>query len=559
MTNKIKGSHPAAAGALVESPNMPPPAARPSRKQVVLEEDDWTQKLEAIIERDYFPDLHRLENRLEWLEARNSGDLHKMQAAAANIEARMSQRRNSSVIHTPTATPQVGTPGFSEPAATPQTVTASPHPSLTINPSPTAHTTPTNKTSRQASGAQASTSASDAAPKMSLDSFTSRHTSEDNASFDKIVHAANVKRLQKSDWLLRQPGTALAVLAAKDANERPCDGYGTSNQETYTLDSKPYNPKNHLYYDSSQQPSVALTAKEIEEKARGPPKEICSNNTRFIGNPFAASEEAEKSAAPAMYSHVETPSKLFAKAVMGVDQLPGPEGTPKTSRSFLRSPSPAPGVDESPFMTWGRLDGTPLRLEAEETPVDIAGASVGAGFSIAAQPIRDRVNRKLTTNSTAGATLRGAAGLTTTPSPSPLRKQGTPLTKGRGTPSASPRPPAHNSSKVVLSEAARKLLSGARAKIGVSSDSQLRKSYTARTPTRTPGRYTPSVTGQHAGSGRTTPSVKAATPLGGTPSRTPVLGVRSAEPGLSGPGAKRTCTEADRTGKASITDDLLNI
>ena len=49
---------------------MLPPAHRPKRKkeQIVLGEDDWTDKLEAIIQRDYFPDLPKLENQLEWLE-----------------------------------------------------------------------------------------------------------------------------------------------------------------------------------------------------------------------------------------------------------------------------------------------------------------------------------------------------------------------------------------------------------------------------------------------------------------------------------------------------------
>ena len=50
---------------------MPPPAPRaaPSwRAHAVLDEDEWTEQLEAIIERDYFPDKAKLENKLEWLQ-----------------------------------------------------------------------------------------------------------------------------------------------------------------------------------------------------------------------------------------------------------------------------------------------------------------------------------------------------------------------------------------------------------------------------------------------------------------------------------------------------------
>ena len=85
----------------VPSSNMPPPPPRaPKRKEVVLvsdngdmgfvlggelprrlfrqgnsqrvsylqEEDDWTSKIEAIIERDFFPELAKLQSKVEWLQ-----------------------------------------------------------------------------------------------------------------------------------------------------------------------------------------------------------------------------------------------------------------------------------------------------------------------------------------------------------------------------------------------------------------------------------------------------------------------------------------------------------
>ena len=36
---------------------------------------------------------------------------------------------------------------------------------------------------------------------------------------------------------------------------------------------------------------------------------------------------------------------------------------------FVATPSPAPGVDESPLMTWGEIEGTPFQLESNETPL----------------------------------------------------------------------------------------------------------------------------------------------------------------------------------------------
>lgn len=51
--------------------------------------------------------------------------------------------------------------------------------------------------------------------------------------------------------------------------------------------------------------------------------------------------------------------------------------------SILATPSFTPGVEDSPFITWGDIQGTPLRLDPEDDiEVDAAGAS-GPQFSIA--------------------------------------------------------------------------------------------------------------------------------------------------------------------------------
>ena len=42
--------------------------SRAPRGTVVLDEDEWTEVLEHIIERDYFPDIPKMQNKLEWLQ-----------------------------------------------------------------------------------------------------------------------------------------------------------------------------------------------------------------------------------------------------------------------------------------------------------------------------------------------------------------------------------------------------------------------------------------------------------------------------------------------------------
>ncbi|KAF5838600.1 hypothetical protein DUNSADRAFT_2509 [Dunaliella salina] len=40
----------------------------------VLDEDEYVAQIEAIVERDYFPDIPKLRSQLEWEQAVNTGD-----------------------------------------------------------------------------------------------------------------------------------------------------------------------------------------------------------------------------------------------------------------------------------------------------------------------------------------------------------------------------------------------------------------------------------------------------------------------------------------------------
>lgn len=51
------------------------------------------------------------------------------------------------------------------------------------------------------------------------------------------------------------------------------------------------------------------------------------------------------------------------------------------------------GVDESPLMTWGEIDGTPFRLDGSDTPS--VHSTPGPSFRIAAMPARDKLALQL--------------------------------------------------------------------------------------------------------------------------------------------------------------------
>jgi protein DGCR14 len=67
---------------------LPPPPRAPRTAAAVLEEDEWTLYLEEIIERDFFPDLAALKNRLDWLQASRSGSAEAIRDAQQRIQAR---------------------------------------------------------------------------------------------------------------------------------------------------------------------------------------------------------------------------------------------------------------------------------------------------------------------------------------------------------------------------------------------------------------------------------------------------------------------------------------
>ena len=107
------------------------------------------------------------------------------------------------------------------------------------------------------------------------------------------------------------------------------------------------------------------SAEEQMELNKKKPRKIVYDNTRFQTKPWDNQKNKES-----------LQQAAFDKANLHSGKI-GHDGkelqssvTPRVNGyGFVATPSPAPGVNESPLMTWGEIEGTPFQLEPNETPL----------------------------------------------------------------------------------------------------------------------------------------------------------------------------------------------
>ncbi|KAL3159304.1 hypothetical protein ABBQ32_011258 [Trebouxia sp. C0010 RCD-2024] len=496
---------------------MPPPPTRRGRKrqheQTLLDEDEWTDRVEAIIQRDYFPDLPKLQNKLEWLQAVRSGNPSQLQQAQLNI----AQRRAG--IRTPIgATPAgFGTPGASllrTPGlgTTPMGGMPSMTPRLGVN---TAGQVVT-------SGPQDPT----------LDKFFAQHNSEDNASFQELLKASQQRLRKAKPWLFKNHNpttdtTQLLLTSGQTDTQAqqlpavaPPPGDSTAQQSTSGEADSSDAP-------AAQQPSTSLSgqtlphANEATIALRGAGQGAGQPNTssgqmvlldsvstrdadRVVRRPAVQTDgfgtTGQDSQTLLSWPHTNKSALYYDSSQRDVvpyteeelaDMVQGPpkqikhsatrfpsdfDTSQQTSKAagaqagmqgqqpgairgygVLNTPAFTPGPDASPLMTWGDIGSTPIRLDQED---DIhVSTSTGPAFKMAGVPARDQLGRGIAQKATMSLKRKAAA------------RAGTPLAgglpTGRRRAAGTPLP---------LSSAGKRLASSLRGGTPAS-DVQLRASY----------------------------------------------------------------------------------
>uniref|UniRef100_A0A672GD40 Ess-2 splicing factor homolog n=1 Tax=Salarias fasciatus TaxID=181472 RepID=A0A672GD40_SALFA len=328
---------------------------RDKLKRKVLDEEEYVESLEKIIQRDFFPDVTKLQAQKDYLEAEENGDLERMRA--------ISIRYGSSLAK---STPQSSAP-YVTPASFETPVERTGSPSSTYG-------------SKGVSGGTCKKDDDKEEKRLpSLDHFLAKNTSEDNASFEQIMDLAEDKEKLRHSWLYE------AEAEFKERHEQnlalPPVEKAALECVKAGLETWEYKAKNSLmYYPEGVKDDDAIFKK---------PREVVHKNTRFTGDPF--SKALNK-------SQIQQAAALNAQFKQGKVGPDGKELIPHDSPSvngygYERTPSPAPGVAESPLMTWGEIESTPFRLDGSDTPY--VERNHGPSFKIPEPGRRERLGLKM--------------------------------------------------------------------------------------------------------------------------------------------------------------------
>jgi protein DGCR14 len=331
-----------------------------SGEQAVLEDDDFEAKMAAIVERDYFPDIKQLQNKLEWTLASESSDPEQLAAVQRNITLR---RAGYSVpLHAKLVEPpQTGSTTRSGTGLASASVRSS------HSPAPS-----------QQGSAQALPAGAVMPPPFSVASFAAAHTTEDQASLEEIFTAEAARRRERLAWMYAE--SVRTEAQAKPAAERLAGAQGGAAAQPAQV-AWHHTPKSALYIIPDQH--LELSSAERALMPTGDAPATIARNTRF------RSADKERGAGAAGGS-VATPSTIPSTELSPTSSAAA-EGSTRGGRAGgepqigggrgytrLSTPSPSPGMAGTPIMTWGEVAGTPQQL-AGDTPASGAHGDEGGG------------------------------------------------------------------------------------------------------------------------------------------------------------------------------------
>ncbi|KAI0734563.1 nuclear protein DGCR14 [Fomitopsis betulina] len=460
---------------------------RSLNRQVVLDEDEYTEALSQIIARDFFPSLTQLETTNDYLDALCSKDPQLIQASVRRMEGLLTPMPYSSrPWETPSQTP------------------------YGAGPSETPLRTPRDGNEPPAKRPRFDTN-------MSLDAFQATYTSEDNSSFTQILDDENRKRKERYSWaweaqkrveaqrdrmlegrerlliegpvatgvrekfrieaptpvgLLTDGSTSL--VAAQSVEE---EGKGKEVVRTEAemgvvstaihaeaeevdvmapkkdtrsagVDGWKFKTRNALMFAPDADISPYSGPIKAAAEAKGEPKGVKYTNTRLPEHDGTKAGSVSEPASP-------TQSRIDA-AIAGTPYRPrSPTGDSFSLVPAVPSPTPSElgPIAMKQLMTWGTLNATPRILSQSDDPAEPSPGTPNTPFHIFAPSARERISHKLSTN--AAKSLRAKAGLLSVPGISRASASSSSRKSAMPPPSWTPR---RSGAHGALTPAARRLL-----------------------------------------------------------------------------------------------------
>ncbi|KAL4002566.1 Nuclear protein Es2 family protein [Acanthocheilonema viteae] len=330
--------------------------------RVVLPEDKYLGRLQEIIVKDYFPELPKLKAQKEYLDAVAANDLTKIRELQLRYSTKRTIRRTS-----PTNT--VDSPSVFDPNT--------PAPSSSYTES---------RVGKSDEGS--STKKKKPHENLTVDTYLNKFTSEDNASFEELALLHKKKEQIRNAWMYEaekkhnEEFVTRGNKLVKAADEQIIISLAPRaiEEKPKELDNWSYKARNIVHFHPEEAP---LTLDEHLQRQKANQRIINKSATRF-------SEEVNKE--KKQITAVKGVLQQAAVNTGKVDITGHETGFTKAGvMELVATPSPSPGVDESPFMTWGEIEGTPFRLDAS----DMAAPTSAPAFKIPEVPIREKIAQSI--------------------------------------------------------------------------------------------------------------------------------------------------------------------